>query len=101
MKRFKSIDMFSTNIKLYQTKRNKKTNLKTFSSDHSSIFGGILTIVCLFVTFLYLWNQITCMFDGKGDVITQMRKKNKFDDETKEAFIMNHTFFPMLHMKFK
>ena len=79
MKHLESIDIFSSNVQIYQTSRDKKTNAKTFSPDHSSIFGWMLTIVCLIVTSIYLWNEITQMFAGNHDNISQTRKKNTFN----------------------
>ena len=70
MKRLKGIDIFSSNIQTYQTSREKKSNKKTFSPDHSSVFGGMLTIVCLTVTIAYLSNEFSTMFAGDKDSIS-------------------------------
>ena len=45
LKWLKQYDIFVSEVPTFVTSRNKKTNQKTFSDNHGSIMGGILSLI--------------------------------------------------------
>ena len=98
MKFLKTIDIFSQPVETFLTSRNRKEKSKEYKDTHGSIFGGILTIVCLITTFSYLAFSFVEMMNGENDNYNIQTRPNNMKDGQDQVFLSNSTLFPWLRM---
>lgn len=67
LKWLKQYDIFVSEVPTFVTTRNKKTNQKTFSDNHGSIMGGILSLITTIATIVYICTQINMMMSQNYD----------------------------------
>lgn len=94
----KGIDIFSQPIQTFVTSRDKKTNQKSFSTDHGSILGGLVTIICAITTFTYLALEITKMCKGQNDNYVTVILSNDNRGDT-EVLMKDNSFYPFIQIK--
>ena len=98
IKFLKNVDLFSTPVQTFTTSRDKKSNNKSFSEDHGSILGGILSVVCFVCTISYLASMFFSMINGHLDNFNSRTKGNSFDSSTNLEYMSNSSFLPSIEV---
>ena len=63
----KQVDYYNQPVSTYIPHINKQTNEKTNNTNHGTIIGGALTLVCLATIIAYSCAEINCMLQGRYD----------------------------------
>ena len=94
-KKLKKIDIFGTPVPTFLTYRDKNGN-KSFSENHGSNLGGLLTIICVMVTLGYLSYLYGNMMSGQADSINKVDVTNDFTGEHSSIYMNQTSFLPYL-----
>ena len=77
----KKLDQYNQPVFTYIQHRNKKNNEKTNSTNHGTIMGGALSLVCLMTIIVYSVSELSSMMDGKYDNFNRLVKTNPLTPE--------------------
>ena len=67
MNKLKDFDIFSSVVPTFVTYKDRKNNKKTYREKHSSIMGGVLSILTVIASTVYLTLQVIAMMNQKFD----------------------------------
>ena len=95
----KSIDLFHQPVHTFITSREKKNKTKKFSDSHGSVFGGILSIICVISTYTYLHFEIGNMYSGTNDFYGSRIITNTFEEGLNLEFMKNSSFYPSFQIR--